>query len=292
MRPRDTSSVTRPARGFVRGRRVLPSLVGALTLVLAGSLSVAPTASASVGATVTRAGGTSRTQLMAGPTLNTTQHGWVASGARVELICFERGQNVRGPYGWSSIWYHVANGWLADVDLETGSNDPVTPACPTPKPSTSTQPSTDFRLPFPAGTQHTVTQSPADHANGIHPTWNYTAVDFAGTTQDVIVASNAGRVVFADSKLGTVLIDHGKDFCIQYLHMNTVAVSKGQTVRRGQRIGMMGSRGISTGVHLHWAGVKCSTRTRDGLAKPSSVVNTAEMGTNYPQWALAVSRNG
>ena len=54
-----------------------------------------------------------------------------------------------------------------------------------------------------------------------------------------------------------VVIDHGKDakgtiYVAWYAHMQSVAVSVGQTVKRGQIIGYVGSTGFSTGAHLHF----------------------------------------
>ncbi|HCD82085.1 MAG TPA: hypothetical protein DEQ65_07010 [Ruminococcaceae bacterium] len=54
-----------------------------------------------------------------------------------------------------------------------------------------------------------------------------------------------------------VIIDHGKGsdgkiYVAWYAHMQSVAVSPGQTIKRGQIIGYVGSTGFSTGAHLHF----------------------------------------
>ncbi|MDP3994623.1 MAG: M23 family metallopeptidase, partial [bacterium] len=49
-----------------------------------------------------------------------------------------------------------------------------------------------------------------------------------------------------------VLLDHGNGYKTLYAHMQTVYVIAGQTVKRGDRIGRMGSTGRSTGTHLHF----------------------------------------
>ncbi|MGN0494048.1 MAG: murein hydrolase activator EnvC family protein [Acutalibacteraceae bacterium] len=54
-----------------------------------------------------------------------------------------------------------------------------------------------------------------------------------------------------------VVIDHGrgsdgKTYAAYYAHMSSVAVSAGQTVKKGQTIGYVGCTGYSTGPHLHF----------------------------------------
>ena len=76
----------------------------------------------------------------------------------------------------------------------------------------------------------------------------------AGTT---IVASRAGTVTSAgySNSLGWyVTINHGDGFSSMYGHMLGPAyVSSGSYVSQGQSIGGVGSTGISTGNHLHFA---------------------------------------
>jgi murein DD-endopeptidase MepM/ murein hydrolase activator NlpD len=48
-----------------------------------------------------------------------------------------------------------------------------------------------------------------------------------------------------------LVINHG-DYETVYCHTSKVLVSKGDRIKRGQRIGHVGSTGRSTGPHLHF----------------------------------------
>lgn len=51
-----------------------------------------------------------------------------------------------------------------------------------------------------------------------------------------------------------VLLRHSNGYYTMYAHLSygTVQVSRGQTVKKGQRLGYMGNTGTSYGGHLHW----------------------------------------
>jgi murein DD-endopeptidase MepM/ murein hydrolase activator NlpD len=50
----------------------------------------------------------------------------------------------------------------------------------------------------------------------------------------------------------TVFVDHGQGLISMYCHLSEIDVVQGQTVRRGEVVGKVGSTGRSTGPHLHW----------------------------------------
>lgn len=83
----------------------------------------------------------------------------------------------------------------------------------------------------------------------------HAGVDLRGTTGTPVLAAGNGTVVFAGVRSGfgnTVIIDHGGSLATLYAHQSAIAVGTGQTVRRGQVIGAVGSSGNSTGPHLHF----------------------------------------
>lgn len=75
----------------------------------------------------------------------------------------------------------------------------------------------------------------------------------------VVVASHDGEfdmnTTWNNQPANYVIIDHGNGRFGYYLHMKkfSVAVSADDVVRAGQQIGLVGSSGISTGPHLHFA---------------------------------------
>ncbi|AFH62135.1 peptidoglycan DD-metalloendopeptidase family protein [Paenibacillus caseinilyticus] len=70
-----------------------------------------------------------------------------------------------------------------------------------------------------------------------------------------ILASDGGTVSFAGWKSGyghTIMIDHGNGYETLYGHLSRIGVKEGEAVDKGEKIGVMGSSGQSTGVHLHF----------------------------------------
>lgn len=83
----------------------------------------------------------------------------------------------------------------------------------------------------------------------------HTGLDMKATYGTDIVAAESGTVIYSGRRGGygnTVIIDHGNGMTTLYAHNSSLAVSKGQTVKRGQVIAKAGSTGYSTGVHAHF----------------------------------------
>lgn len=83
----------------------------------------------------------------------------------------------------------------------------------------------------------------------------HSAIDISGRKGALIVAPADGVVskVGSDRFLGNyVRIKHDDRFETMYAHLLKATVKKGDTVQRGQGIGLMGTTGMSTGYHLHY----------------------------------------
>lgn len=83
----------------------------------------------------------------------------------------------------------------------------------------------------------------------------HSGVDLAGKVGDPVVATADGTVAEAGWITGrgyTVVIDHGYNYRTMYAHLSRVETTVGARVRRGQKIGAMGSTGKSTSPHLHY----------------------------------------
>jgi len=92
----------------------------------------------------------------------------------------------------------------------------------------------------------------------VHPitgvTRMHTGVDIGAPYGSPVVAVANGYVVFQGSLGGygkAIMIEHG-DCRTLYGHLSKIYVKAGEKVYAGQRIGAVGSTGLSTGPHLHF----------------------------------------
>ena len=84
---------------------------------------------------------------------------------------------------------------------------------------------------------------------------NHDGIDIAAATGTPIAAAADGKVTFAGRRGGygnVVIIEHANGTETRYAHQDTISVGVGQTVRAGERVGTVGSTGLSTGPHLHF----------------------------------------
>lgn len=98
-----------------------------------------------------------------------------------------------------------------------------------------------------------------------HPIYHryspHEGIDLGAPYGSDIWAADGGTVIFVGLQSGygnTVIIDHGGGISTLYAHMSSFAVSRGDVVSQGQKIGEVGGipgtpgAGSSTGAHLHF----------------------------------------
>ncbi|MGE7186339.1 peptidoglycan DD-metalloendopeptidase family protein [Peribacillus sp. NPDC006672] len=80
-------------------------------------------------------------------------------------------------------------------------------------------------------------------------------IDIARPTTRTITAADHGIIETAGNSGGygnKITINHNNGYKTVYAHLDSINVKAGQKIEKGMKIGMMGSTGHSTGVHLHF----------------------------------------
>lgn len=80
-------------------------------------------------------------------------------------------------------------------------------------------------------------------------------MDFAAPIGTDVFATGDGIVIQAGYDHGyglAIVVDHGYGYKTRYAHLSRKYVNKRQKVKRGEKIGEVGSTGKSTGPHLHY----------------------------------------
>lgn len=83
----------------------------------------------------------------------------------------------------------------------------------------------------------------------------HAGLDMSGPSGAEIISTADGTVVSAgrNGAYGnSVDVDHGLGLTTRYGHMSRILVSRGQSVRKGEVLGIQGSTGRSTGAHVHY----------------------------------------
>lgn len=88
----------------------------------------------------------------------------------------------------------------------------------------------------------------------------HTGIDFTADRGTEVYATGDGVVSEIENKRWgygkSIIIDHGYGYKTRYAHLKAFKVKKGQKIKRGELIGLIGSTGKSTGPHLHYEVVK------------------------------------
>ena len=80
-------------------------------------------------------------------------------------------------------------------------------------------------------------------------------LDIAGDKGQPVYATAAGRVVqvgYQGSYGNLIVVEHGFGLETRYGHLSRFHVARGQQVKRGDVLGLIGSTGRTTGNHLHY----------------------------------------
>ncbi len=96
----------------------------------------------------------------------------------------------------------------------------------------------------------------------------HAGLDVAVPTGTRINAAAAGIVADAGDYYftgNTVYIDHGNGLLTMYCHLSEISVKAGDSLSKGQAIGLSGMTGRATGPHLHWSVVLNGTMVEPEL---------------------------
>lgn len=80
-------------------------------------------------------------------------------------------------------------------------------------------------------------------------------LDYHARTGTPVMSTADGIVTMAKKKgsFGLAIeVNHGNGFKTRYAHLSRMLVKRGQRVKRGDIIGLVGNTGLSTGSHLHY----------------------------------------
>lgn len=105
-------------------------------------------------------------------------------------------------------------------------------------------------------------------------------MDFATHTGNPIYATGDAVVEDVSFKFrgygNEIILDHGYGYKTRYAHLNTIDVSVGMKVKRGEQIGTVGNTGKSTGPHLHYEVIY-----RNSRVNPLNYMDVAMEASEY-----------
>lgn len=118
-----------------------------------------------------------------------------------------------------------------------------------------------------------------------HPITNeldfHYGLDMATEEGNPIYAALSGTVRLAavgESYGNYLIIDHQNGFATVYAHCSKLLAEEGETVKKGQKIALVGSTGAATGPHLHF-----EIRLNDIRLDPLWILGDGETLTAIPQ---------
>lgn len=112
-------------------------------------------------------------------------------------------------------------------------------------------------------------------------------------TDDKVVAMASGKVVvprYSNTAGNYIWIEHGNGYTTVYSHLKSISVKNGQQVKQGQLVGIKGTSGNSTGVHLHFEVIKHHTFSNDWNKKQNPLLFFVDNTTK--EWQLWLKELG
>ena len=167
-------------------------------------------------------------------------------GANYMFVVGSRGNNVQVIFRLDAGGHRM--GWIQNSALDNNANSSFNPIWPT------------------SGGR--ITQGDFNSRGQRHSSRHARAIDIAVPSGTAVFATEAGTVTavrnLGNASFGRYIeIRHDNGAMSLYAHLSRQDVQVGQRVTRGQRIGLSGNTGNSTGPHLHF---ELSNSTRDRMA--------------------------
>ena len=140
----------------------------------------------------------------------------------------------------------------------------------------------------------------------LHPV-GHNGIDYGAPYGTPILAAEEGTVIKAEYYGGygnCVFVAHENGIETRYAHMSVINVQKGDTVKRGQQIGLVGSTGHSTGPHLHFEVIyngrfvnpilyledRCEAGSQSQKVDGVTITLDVEEGALPKEWELVVKK--
>jgi murein DD-endopeptidase MepM/ murein hydrolase activator NlpD len=86
--------------------------------------------------------------------------------------------------------------------------------------------------------------------------WHHRGIDIANNEGTKIYAPNNGKIVSDQPFMvhgETIIIDHGQNIFSILCHLKRKLKRRGEYIKKGEVIGILGQTGLSTGPHIHWS---------------------------------------